>query len=285
MQTAIDVLIPVFVGLTMLALGVTVPAEETVRGFRDKRTIWVGSVLNLLVVPALGLAIVSTIDLPQALEYGLLLTALSPAAPIVLKVMEFARLDRGRWIGLIVILQLVGAIVVPLEAALFLSPAAEINQLGLFVTVVVLQIVPLAAGALWRTRLGAGTEKVGRLLTAASTYAFALLVTLVLVNDLPEFASLFEFQIVSAMLLLLTSSLLIGSFFGGGDPSSRKAFALICAARKGGLALIIAQGAFSAGSPVIVMVVAYALLELVVLTGLAGTWGWGFVRRTAGDHA
>lgn len=285
MQTAINIVIPFFVASTMLALGVTVPVGETVRGFRDRRTIWVGSVLNLLVVPALGLAIVSAIDLPQALEYGLLLTALSPAAPIVLKVMEFARLDRGRWIGLIVILQLVGAIVVPLEAGLFLSPEADINQLGLFATVIVLQIVPLAAGVWWRTRTGAQTRKLGRLLTAASTYSFAVLVTLVLLNDFPEFASLFEPETVSAMLLLLSGSLLIGSFFGGGDPSSRRAFALICAARKGGLALIIAQGAFSSESPVTVMVVAYALLELVVLTGLAGMWGGGAVRHTAGDHA
>lgn len=285
MQTAIDIVIPVFVVLTMLELGVTVPVEETVRGFRDPRTLWVGSLLNLLVIPAVGLTIVKAFDLPQALEYGLLLTALSPAAPVVLKIMEFARLDRGRWIGLVVILQLIGAIIVPLEAGLLLSSEADINQLGLLATVVSLQIVPLAVGMLWRTRTGARTTIVGQRVAAASTFAFALLVALVVINDLAEFASLLEPQTVTAMLLLLASSLLIGSLFGGGDPNLRRGFALICAARKGGLALIIAQGAFSAESPVIVMVVAYALLELVALTSLAGIWGWGFIRRTAGDHA
>src|SRR3990170_616631 len=120
MQTAIDVTIQIFVISTMLALGLQVPPERIVRGVRDWRSLTRGSLLNLVVIPALGLLAASGVDLSGEIRTGYLLIAFSPGAPYGVKLIAIARGEVASSVGLIITLQLAGVVWVPVLAHLFL---------------------------------------------------------------------------------------------------------------------------------------------------------------------
>ena len=276
MQTAIDVTIQIFVISTMLALGLQVPPERIARGVRDWSTIATGSLLNLVVIPALGLVAASGLDLSEEIRAGYLLIAFSPGAPYVVKLITIARGEVASSIGLIITLQLAGVVSVPVLAHLFLDSAVGLEYPQLFAAIVLLQLVPLIVGL-----IGQGTKRMGspmttRAIGALSNASFAALVALILIHDLPRVVRILEVPVLAATIGLIVASLAIGILLAGSDTAARRSLGLISAARKGGLALVIATSTFGGNADAVIMIVAYALIELVLLTTVAAWWrsGW-----------
>jgi predicted Na+-dependent transporter len=272
MQTAIDVTVQVFVISTMLALGLQVPLERIERGMRDWRSIAAGSLLNLVVIPALGLLAASSLDLSAGIRTGYLLIAFSPGAPYAVKLIEIARGEVASSIGLIITLQLAGLASVPVLAYFFLDSSADLEYPQLFASILVFQLAPLTLGL-----IGQGTKRLGspgtaRVIAALSNLSFALLVALILIHDLPRVARILELSVLTAVMGLIVASLAIGAGLAGRDPAARRSLGLISAARKGGLALVIATSAFGSDTDAVIMIVAYALIELVVLSAMAVWW-------------
>src|SRR5665809_26357 len=146
MQTAIDLNIQIFVISTMLALGLQVQPQRIVRGVRDWRSIATGSLLNLVVIPALALSVAFALDLSGEIRTGYLLIAFSPAAPYAVKLIAIARGEVASSVGLIITLQLAGVVWVPVLAHFFLDPATGLEYPQLFAAIVLLQLVPLTLG-------------------------------------------------------------------------------------------------------------------------------------------
>jgi predicted Na+-dependent transporter len=272
MQTAIDVTVQVFVISTMLALGLQVPLERIERGMRDWRSIAAGSLLNLVVIPALGLLAASSLDLSAGIRTGYLLIAFSPGAPYAVKLIEIARGEVASSIGLIITLQLAGLVSVPVLAHFFLDSAAGLEYPQLFASILVFQLAPLIIGL-----IGQGTKRLGspgtaRVIAALSNLSFALLVALILIHDLPRVVRILELSVLTAVMGLIVASLAIGAGLAGRDPAARRSLGLISAARKGGLALVIATSTFGSDTDAVIMIVAYALIELVVLSAMAVWW-------------
>jgi BASS family bile acid:Na+ symporter len=272
METTIDVTIQVFVISTMLGLGLQVPLERIERGVRDWRTIATGSLLNLAVIPALGLLAASSLELDADIRTGYLLIAFSPAAPYAVKLIEIARGEVASSIGLIITLQLAGLVSVPVLVHLFLDSATGLEYPQLFASILILQLAPLVIGL-----IGKGTKRVGSPGTAGaigalSNLSFAVLVALVLVHDLPRVVRILDIRVLTAVVGLILASLAMGALLAGRDPAARRSLGLISAARKGGLALVIATSTFGGHDDAVIMIVAYALIELVVLTAVAVWW-------------
>jgi bile acid:Na+ symporter, BASS family len=272
MQTAIDVTIQIFVVSTMLALGLQVPPERIARGVRDWRTITRGSLLNLVVIPALGLLAASGLDLSAEVRSGYLLVVFSPGAPYAVKLIAIARGDVASSIGLIITLQLAGVVSVPLLAHLFLDPVAGLEYPQLLAAIVLLQLVPLVVGVIGQDRKWMGLPGGARAIGALSNASFAILVALILIHDIPRVVRILELPVLVAVVGLLVTSLTTGAFLGGRERSARRSLALISAARKGGLALVIATSTFGGDADEVIMIVAFTLIELVLLTAVAAWW-------------
>jgi predicted Na+-dependent transporter len=272
METTIDVTIQVFVISTMLALGLQVPLERIERGVRDWRTIAAGSLLNLAVIPVLGLLAASSLELNAGIRTGYLLIAFSPAAPYAVKLIEIARGEIASSIGLIITLQLAGLVSVPVLVHLFLDSATGLEYPRLVASILILQLVPLVIGL-----IGQGTKRVVSARTAGaigalSNLSFAVLVALVLIHDLPRVTRILDISVVTAVMGLILASLVMGALLAGRDRAARRSLGLISAARKGGLALVIATTTFGSSDDAVIMIVAYALIELVLLTAVAAWW-------------
>jgi bile acid:Na+ symporter, BASS family len=272
MQEASDITLQVFVISTMLALGLRIPLQEMTRGLRDLGSLLPGAALNLLVIPALGVLVANVFDLSPALRVGFVLIAMSPGAPLALKLVEFANGDMAFSVALVVILQLAGLVSVPLLADLFLSSTVEIDYPQVIGSILLLQLVPLVIGfSLMRIRR-AESSLWTRAVSVVSDASFALLVVLVVIDDLPEVARILEPSVVAAVLTLLAASFAAGLALGGPVTSGRRSLAIVSAGRKGGLALILAAASFDREPAIVIMIVAYSLIELVLLTGVAQWW-------------
>jgi len=272
MQTAIDATIQIFVISTMLALGLQVPPERIVRGVRDWRSITTGSLLNLVAIPALGLLAASSLDLSGEIRTGYLLIAFSPAAPYAVKLIAIARGEIASSVGLIITLQLAGVVWVPVLAHLFLDPATGLEYPQLFAAILLLQLVPLIVGLIGQGTRWFGSPQTARVIGLLSNVSFAVLVVLILIYDLPRVVRILETPVVTAVVGLIVASLTTGFLLAGRERSTRRSLGLISAARKGGLALVIATSTFGGNADAVIMIVAYALIELVLLTAVAVWW-------------
>jgi predicted Na+-dependent transporter len=255
-----------------LALGLQVPLERIVRGVRDWRTITTGSLLNLVVIPALGLLAASALDLSAEIRTGYLLTAFSPAAPYAVKLIAIARGEVASSVGLIITLQLAGVVSVPVLAHLFLDFATGLEYPQLFAAILLLQLVPLIVGLIGQGTKGMGSRVTTRAIGALSNASFAALVALILIHDLPRVGQILEIRVLVAVVGLIVASLTAGVLLAGPERSARRSLGIISAARKGGLALVIATNTFASDADAVIMIVAYALIELVLLTTVAAWW-------------
>ena len=279
MQTAIDVTIQVFVISTMLALGLQVRVQRIVQGVRHWRSMTRSSLLNLVVIPALGLLAASVLDLNGEIRTGYLLIAFSPAAPYAVKLIAIARGEVASSVGLIIMLQLAGVVWVPVLAHLFLDPATGLEYPQLLAAIIVLQLVPLIIGLVGQDTKWMGSPVTARAVGAISNASFAALVALILIHDLPRVAQILDIEVLSAVVGLIVASLTAGVLLAGREPSERRSLGLVSAARKGGLALVIATNTFGGEADAVIMIVAYALIELVLLTTVAIWW------RASGSRA
>ncbi|MGH2774299.1 MAG: bile acid:sodium symporter family protein [Actinomycetota bacterium] len=272
MQTAIDVTIQIFVVSTMLALGLQVPPARIARGVRDWRTITTGSLLNLVIIPALGLLAASGLDLGAEIRTGYLLIAFSPGAPYAVKLIAIARGEVASSIGLIITLQLAGLVSVPVLTRIFIDSAAGLEIPQLLAAILLLQLVPLVVGLIGQGKKWMGSPSVTRAIGALSNASFGILVVLILIHDFPRVVRILDVPVLTAVVGLIVASLTTGALFAGHDATARRSLGLISAARKGGLALVIATSTFGGDAEAVIMIVAYALIELVLLTMLAAWW-------------
>jgi BASS family bile acid:Na+ symporter len=272
MQTAIDATIQIFVISTMLALGLQVQPQRIVQGVRDWRSIATGSLLNLMVIPALALSIAFALDLSGEIRTGYLLIAFSPAAPYAVKLIAIARGEVASSVGLIITLQLAGVVWVPVLAFLFLDPATSVEYLQLFAAIVLLQLVPLVVGLVGQGTKWLGSPVTTRAVGAISNASFVVLVALILIHDLPRVVQILDIRVLTAVVGLIVASLTAGVFLAGREQSARRSLGMVSAARKGGLALVIATNTFGGDADEVIVIVAYALIELVLLTTVAIWW-------------
>jgi len=284
MQTAINVTIQVFVISTMLALGLQVPPQRIVWGVRDWRTIATGSLLNLVVIPILGLLAAFGLDLSGEIRTGYLLIAFSPGAPYAVKLIAIARGEVASSVGLIITLQLAGVVSVPVLAHFFLDPATGMEYPQLFAAIVVLQLVPLIVGLIGQGRKWIGSPVTTRAVGAISNASFAALVALILVHDLPRVVQILDMRVLIAVMGLILASLTTGVFLAGREPSTRRSLGIVSAARKGGMALVIATNTFGGDADAVIVIVAYSLIELVLLTTVAIWWRASGSRVTTGPR-
>jgi BASS family bile acid:Na+ symporter len=284
MQIAIDATIQIFVISTMLALGLQVPPQRMVRGVRDRRAMATGSLLNLMIIPALGLLAASGLDLSGEIRTGYLLIAFSPGAPYAVKLIAIARGEVPSSVGLIITLQLAGVVSVPVLAHLFLDSGTGLEYPQLFAAIVVLQLVPLIVGLIGQGTKWLGSPVTRRVVGAISNASFAVLVVLILIHDLPRVVQILDMRVLIAVVGLIVVSLTTGMFLAGREPSARRSLGIVSAARKGGLALVIATNTFGGNADAVITIVAYALIELILLTTVATWWRASGSRVTTGPR-
>jgi predicted Na+-dependent transporter len=260
-------LVRVFLVVTMLSIGLRL-ADDGVAGRRITRRVVVLILLvNLIVVPAVAIAVTAWSGMAGAIAVAVLATAIAPAGSLGPKLVQFARGDLAVGVLATFLLSILAVVTVApsLELAgrfVGLDPqASPLDPLVLMLTLASFQLGPTLVGLLIARRAAAFGQRIVRPLTALSTALVVVLVVVALVDTYDE-VLLLGLGPVAAMTVIVVAASSLGWLAGGSDPAVRRASSLVTGQRAPGLALLIVAGPGQAMETA--TVVTFALVLFVV---------------------
>ena len=266
----------VFVIASMLAMGLTLKLKQITAPLRNIRLVALALVGNFVVVPALAFLITLIFSLEDSVAVGLILLSTAAGAPFLPKLAEVAKGSIAFSVGLMVLLMIVTIVYLPLVLPLLLGDV-EVNPWEIAQSLIVLMLIPLAAGLFVKARYEEIADKILPTFSLASNLALLTLAVLGLVLNFSSMIDLVGSLGILAGIVFIVISLIVGYFLGGSDSSIRSVMGLGTAQRNLSAALVVAAQNFD--SDVITYIMVIGIIGLVVLMPAAGELG----KRAAGD--
>lgn len=200
-----------------------------------------------VVVPAVAVALVRTLDLPPTVRVVLVALAISPVPPLLPMKQTKSGGNASFGLGLMAILGLLSIVAVPvlldLNGRIFglpltIAPGAIAKMVAIAV------LVPLAAGMAVRAILPAIALPMAKPVSKVATVLLALAALVLIVAALPAMRAALNAPTVLAMVILTAVGLAVGHWLGRPDPDDSTVLALSAACRHPAIALAIASANF-----------------------------------------
>jgi BASS family bile acid:Na+ symporter len=271
LQTLASLSVLVFVVSSMLAMGLSLTIRQVFNPLKDVMLVIKALVANFVLVPVLAWLVTLILPLSEAQSIGLILLATAAGAPFLPKLVQAAKGNLAFSVGLMVLLMVVTVVYVPVVLPLLL-PGVAVNPLDIASSLVVLMLIPLAAGLFVKARYGDIAASLQPVMAQTSNTALMLLMVLMLVLNFDSLISVIGTGAILALLLFIILSFVIGFFLGGPAKDTKAVMGLGTAQRNVSAALVV--GAQNFGDPdVVTMLIVGALLMLVVLMIAGGELG------------
>jgi len=276
LQVIMQLSVMVFVITSMLAMGLNLTLKQIAAPLRNARLVILALVANFLLVPILAYVIVLVIPLDQGLATGLILMATAAGAPFLPKLAQAAKGNMAFSVGLMVLLMVVTIIYMPLVLPFLLS-GVEVNAWEIARSLIILMLVPLAAGLFVKARYESTAESLQPHMAQTSTVALVLLMVSALVVNFQAIVGVIGTGAIIAILIFLLVAFVLGYFFGGKDGGTKSVLGLGTAQRNLSAALVVAGQNFADDPNVLSMILVAGLIGLVLLMFIGGELG----RRSA----
>lgn len=250
----------------MLAMGLQVKFEAVTASVRPLHRVALGLIGNYVLVPAVTVALLFLFQAAPLVSAGFLILAVCPGAPVGPLATTIAKGNVPWSIGMMVILAGLSAVLSPALLSVLLSwliPESElrIDYLAIVRTLMVAQLLPLAAGLAIHHWAPKFTDKIAKPINLIANVMLLVLIGLILATQYEMLAAV-RLRGWIGMSLLFVASLGIGWLCGGGDVAIRKALAVTTTGRNAAVGLAIVTGNF-ADTPAVTAVVAYALFSIL----------------------
>ena len=266
----LNLLLKVYIVSVMLAMGLQLSLPHIKKELTNTGFVVRALLANIIIVPVLTMVVVQLVPLSRELVIALVLVASAPGyAPIL---SEMAGGNLARTAALMFLMATVSLVTTPTVATLMFAGQASIsiNPLAVIMTLLLFQILPLAAGLVvhsQRLELAQRLQKVfglvARIAILIVMAAFLLLeFRYIMHTSWPSLLSIF---------LVSTGGLAAGYLLGGPAAADRKTLALNTKIRNLGLALLIAGSEF-AGQHVEREIIVYGLIMYAVAILAAVYW-------------
>jgi len=220
----------------------------------------------LVAVPVLALVVTRALDLPRAVDIGIVLMAISPGAPVALRRSMGAGGHRTFAPALQIAVALLAVVSMPLSIAVlneYYSGQAVVDPQHLARQVFFAQLFPLALGMAMRRLASAAAAWLEPRLRRLGSVLLIVLLVLVLI-DIWQVVLGAGWRAALAIVLVTALALGVGHLLGGPEPATRTATAICSAARNPGLALLVAT--LNHAPPAITAtVLAYLVIAAVTL--------------------
>jgi bile acid:Na+ symporter, BASS family len=219
----------------------------------------------LILVPLCAVLLAVWLDFPRPLKLAAVLMAISPAPPLGLQRAKSVAAGTGYAVSLQVTLCLLAIVSVPATLALLSTlfpthgyiPPGQVAR-----TVLVTQILPLAAGMAIRRLVPQAAERLFRILVRLPRYLLLLVTVVILIDAGPALLRFHMGWTGAAVVILVTAFALAAGYWLGGP-----VLAVVSAARYPGLALMIAIRNFP-NQGVALMVVAYTFISILTIVAV-----------------
>jgi BASS family bile acid:Na+ symporter len=256
-----------FVVTSMLAMGAGLTVSQISAPLRNTRLVVFALLANFVLVPLAAIALAKVLWLDEPFGIGLLLLGCAAGAPFLPKLAELAKGNLAFAVGAMVLLMVVTVGYLPLVMPLLL-PGVTIDPWNIARSLVLLMLLPLAAGLALKVRYEDLTRRVKPVLDLISNISLILLVLLITAANIDKVLQVFGTRGILAGLLFIALGFGIGWLLGGSDGDTRRVMALGTSQRNIAAALVVASQSFS-DPKVVVMVIVVAIVGLIILMPLS----------------
>ncbi|MBP3087253.1 bile acid:sodium symporter family protein [Mycolicibacterium fortuitum] len=254
-----------FVVSSTLAVGLSLTVGQIVVPLKNIRLVALSLTANFVLAPLAAFGLWKAFGLDEPLGIGLLLCGLAAGAPFLIKLAEFAKADMAFAVGLMVLLMVVTVGYVPLVLPVFVAGTA-VNPARIAVSLVVLMLIPLAAGLALRARGPGIAARFRPVIGKVSTLSMILVIVLTMAAHFNSVLSVFgTFGILAAVVYTMICAG-IGWLLGGS--AARDVLALGTAQRNAAAAFVVAGQNFD-DPKVVVMITVVLIVEFLMLLPFA----------------
>jgi BASS family bile acid:Na+ symporter len=246
----------------MAAIGLKVTTGELVSALRDRSLMVRSLVVNIIIVPLLGLLLVKIVPMSQDAKVGILLLA---AAPGGLNAIQFTSKSKSALCyaaSLLFILTLlsvlfspaIASFMLPIDTSLTLPYVKVIRFLLLYL------LLPLLAGLGVHRVSKRVADGLSKPMALCGTIAFVVVVIRLMAQRKQAMAAMSKTEL-AVMIGFIIITMIIGWLFGGPSSQTRRILATTTSMRNAALCFLIAINSFP-GTDVIVTVVAFSGLMI-----------------------
>ncbi len=262
-----NVAVVVFVVSSTLGVGLSLTVGEILAPLKNARLVALSLAANFVLAPLAAFGLWRALGLDEPLGIGLLLCGLAAGAPFLIKLAEFAKADLAFAVGLMVLLMVITVGYVPLVLP-FVVEGATVNAAKIAQSLVVLMLVPLAAGLLVRAGRPGAADRIRPAIGILSNLSMILVVVLTIAAHFKSVLSVFGTFGVLAAVVYTVVCVGFGWLLGGPGRSTRGVLALGTAQRNAAAAFVVAGQNFD-DPKVIVMITVVLIVGFVLLLPLA----------------
>ncbi|MEO8353682.1 MAG: bile acid:sodium symporter family protein [Chthoniobacteraceae bacterium] len=254
-----------FLVSSMGAIGLVLTPRAIAAPLRDRRFVLLALSLNFVLAPGFAWLLTVVIPLDRAHVAGLLLLGGAAGAPFLPKLVEMANGDIAPAAALMALLTAGTILFLPFALPLMI-PGLSADPWSIARPLLLLIIVPLAAGMLVRSRAAAFAARVAPVLATLGNASLLLLFVLLVALNSRALIAVIGSGAILAALIFFSALFVFGWLLGG---SQRRVLSLATAARNFGAALAPATNCFDDPN-VTVMIIVGAIVCLVVTFFAAG---------------
>jgi len=256
-----------FVVSSTLGMGAGLTVGQIIGALRNARLVLLALLANFVVVPLGALALATVLRLNEPLGEGLLLLGTSAGAPFLPKLAELAKGNLAFAVGIMVLLTVATVGYLPLVLPLLL-PGIAVDSTKIARSLVLLMLLPLAAGLVLKAQHESMATRVKPVLDWVSNISLVPLVLLVAAANFDKILLVFGTRGILAGVLLIAFGFGIGWVLGGPGTDTRRVLALGTGQRNIAAALVVASQTFS-DPQVITMVIVFTTVSLLTLVPLS----------------
>lgn len=256
-----------FVVSSMLAMGSGLTVSQISEPLRNARLVVLALLANFVLMPLGALVLTKVLWLDEPFGVGLLLLGSAAGAPFLPKLAELAKGNLAFAVGAMVLLMVVTIGYLPIVLPLML-PGVTVDSWKIARSLLLLMLLPLAAGLALKARYGDLAARVKPTLDWISNISLILLVLLVTAANIDKVLEVFGTRGIVAGFLFIALGLGIGWLLGGSNGSTKRVMALGTGQRNIAAALVVASQSFT-DPKVVVMVIVVAILGFIILMPLA----------------
>ena len=234
-------------GLVMFGMGLTLTASDFVRVFRRPAGVAIGVAGQFTIMPLVAFLLAVALRLPPELAAGVILLGCCPGGTASNVITYLARGDVSLSVSMTAVSTMLAPLLTPLLVLLLAGAWLPVDAVGLFVSIVQIVLLPVAAGVLVNTFLGGAVRRVRPALPLVSVVAIIVIVAGVVAASAESLLT-----VGPLVLLVVVLHNLTGYALGYGvaralkiEPSQRRAMVVEVGMQNSGLAAALATTYFS----------------------------------------
>ena len=233
----------------MLGMGLSLVIDDFRRVFKFPKATLIGLANQLILLPLVGFGLCHVFKLPNELAIGMMLLAACPGGVTSNLITHIARGDSALSISLTAVSSFITLITIPLYVGFALNyfnntgQAVDVDEVGMFLQVLVIVIIPVAIGMFIRSRKAGFADRMDRPVRIFSIVLFVVILLSIIIKERETIVQYFP-QIGGATVALNLLTLLIGYYSAkllSLDQKQAITIAIESGIQNGTLAIVIAS--------------------------------------------